>query len=503
MIPTILKKEYYWFLIAPIFTLAIYLIYGYQTGLDDSVEFLTFSKVINQPTLYSKDLFMQSMLGMQWNERTCFSYFFSLFPDFIWWGFIINTLLAYLLCVGVLLLSNYFLVNKFWTILSASTILFFLHNIDLGANTLYYNNIQGESFANTIIVWALLSICQRKILLTYILLVIATLFHPLIGLLLFLNTTAAFLGLIFIQKENVHLKSTIYSIFLYLIGCAWLLILIFKGHNNSAQVSELDFFNYTYNFTLGIHFNPIYFFRKGYLLHILLAIMAIIYFKKTNRYFLFFICSLLIGYFIYTIGFYFQNYLITSSWWFRTTMWLKLLGIISTFAILKDIVTEKWHSYLSILSIIGLLTMIYINWDKNHRLYPWVDTEFYNDELNMAINCKKLCDKNALFVQPIEFSALKFYGERSSFVEYPRIVRAKNEIKIWYDRLNIVYNLKGIQLHRNPVFAEQVNAIYDIQSDVNLRKYTNKGITHLILHSNHITKLPVIYKNNKYKLVKI
>lgn len=492
-----------WYWVALALTFILYLRFGYQVGLEDGSEFLPFVKKLKHPDLYPLDLFVQSMNGMVWNERTIFSFFFSIFDNLDLAGFIAHFCLSFLLSLGVLVLSDFVLKDVMWSSGTALIILIILHNIDLGGTTLHYNNIQGENFANTFGVWALVAIVYQKELFSLILLILATLFHPLIGLQLFLSFSSAYFMTLILSKEYSKLKYWGAGLIIYGVCVGWLIYKIFVGHKGAHNsISDIEFMNLTYYFSLSVHYTPHYFSKKGYLLHAFLLIVGIYYNKNNLLFFKYLLIVLFLGYLLYTIGYYNSNFLITSSWWFRTTMWLKLIGIISLVALLKDVVSDRFSNYFLALTIGLTLFLIVINYKSEYRIYPWTDARKVNQEIDIALECKKITRINSLFIHPFFFTALKYYGERSSYVEYHRIIRSRQEIQQWYNRLFTVYKLdRKTQLHKNPNFYAEMNANYNQISDLQLLELKKEGVTHVIFDNNHNTAFKVLYQNQKYKLV--
>ena len=185
-----------WFFCAVTIFLSVllYIKNGYQTGLGDGPEFLTFALKYQHPELYKNDLFMQSMLGMGWNERTFFGLFFSVFPNLEWAGFVAHVFITIGIVAGTLIVSNYILNNLLWATIATMTILLPLQNIDLGSTTLYFNNIQGESFANLFCIWAFVCWLYNKKSWSIVMIVAATFFHPLIGLQVFIMFLGAYVS---------------------------------------------------------------------------------------------------------------------------------------------------------------------------------------------------------------------------------------------------------------------------------------------------------------------
>ena len=483
--------------------------YGYQIGLGDSAEFLTFALQIKNPDLYKHDLFMQSMLSMGWNERTLFGYFFSFFSNYEWTAFIFYVLLAYLMALGIQIATHKFVQNFWWSQVATGLVLILFLPIDLGSNYMLYENLQGATFAKTIAVWAMVAWIYNYRAVGIGLLIPATFLHPLIGFQLFLAYSTAYILYAFRLRDKREIKLAFASTFLYLCMAGWFVGFIFIGQRGEGDsVSVGKFMDLTYRFTLYCHYVPHYFSKKGFLLHILLLAIAIPFFKSKNKPLYYFLLILTTGYFIYLFGYYIlDNYLIISSWWFRTTVWLKLLGVIAAVTLF-----EAWirRSYPFLVNIIpAVLITIVVSYSIANKadlyMFPWNNNTHLNDELDMAYECKKLTDTNAVFIQPFEFTALKYHGQRSSYVEPDRILRRRKDVTIWYNRLGTVYGLYDTkQFARNPGFKADMAASYKKNEEKDLIKYKAEGVNYMIVYADmNYTNAKLLYKNKTYQLLKL
>lgn len=493
-----------WFFCAVTIFLSVllYIKNGYQTGLGDGPEFLTFALKYQHPELYKNDLFMQSMLGMGWNERTFFGLFFSVFPNLEWAGFVAHVFITIGIVAGTLIVSNYILNNLLWATIATMTILLPLQNIDLGSTTLYFNNIQGESFANLFCIWAFVCWLYNKKSWSIVMIVAATFFHPLIGLQVFIMFLGAYVFTILLTKNTSDLKIVVYASVFYFVCVGWYILKILLGHQNeSTNVSEAEFIDLTFHFVSSCHFEPHSFSRKGYILTIFSMVTGLFWYRKNNLFFHSILLILLLGYVIYVMGYYSNIFFIITSQWFRTTMWAIFLGIIAFFALIKkNGVVSKAVLYSSF--ALSLLFAFLPN--KSPHYYPWINVSLKDDEIEMANACKRLTDTDAVFIQPYQFSALKYHGERASYVELFRVLRARKDIKVWYGRLFQVYHLdKETKTARNENLDKILSQNYDMLSDNDLQNLNRNGVGFAIFPVSHKSDFVTLYQNKTYKLLRI
>ncbi|TAH26078.1 MAG: hypothetical protein EAZ07_05155 [Cytophagales bacterium] len=481
------------------------MVYGYQLGLDDGPEFLTFAKVIQNPLLYKNDLFMKSMLSIPWNERTTFGIFFSLFQNIEWAGFIVHVLLTFFLVLGVLKLSQIILNDFFWATLVTIFYFFLTLKIEIGGTSLHLHNIQGESFANTFIVWALVALVKKKEMLAYAMIVLATYFHVLIGFQSFIFISGAYVLHMIFYKDYNNIKIIIYSLLAYTLICGWMIVLVFSGNNSGSIITNEQFMDMTYHFSLKCHFDPQSFSRKGLLLFLISLASGLYFYKKQQPLFYFILITLFIGYIVYLIGYYFNSYLITTSWWFRTNMWLMLLGQIAGVGLIKQY--DFFNKYKRILIAIILFLAIgkaLLSRNSVSYMYPWKQLSEDNDEIKTALACKRVSNIDDVFIHPLTFTALKYFGERASYVEYNRILRSRNDVKHWYNRLWEVYKLdNSIETARNSEFEKSINENYYNLDDSELNLLASKGVKYIISLAGHSSRFPTIYSNKTYKIIRI
>ncbi len=497
---------YWWCIASIIIVFLLYLQYGYQIGIEDGPEFLTFSKIAQNPSLYKNDLFMQSMLDMGWNERTLFGHFFALFPNLEWAGWIAHFLLTTMMVIGVQVCAYKLLQNFLWSTMATALSLLIVNNLEIGGNMLYFNDIQGESFANTIGIWVFAAWLYNKKPLGIILLIIATWFHPLIGFQLFLIFSGSYILFSLYQKKFENLKAMLLATLAYLTFAGWLIVYIFIGHKSGQEMASTEeFMELSYKFSLMCHFTPHVFSRKGYIFLSMCLIAGIYYFNKKNKEVLALLIVLLIGYIIYTIGYYANSYLITSTWWFRTNMWTKFIGTLALCALIQECSKGLSQQIIPFVIFTISIIMSFLFISQTKYLFPWNDLRKQSDEIDLSIAAKGLTKQDAVFIQPFFFTALKYFGERASYVEYHRIVRSRATIKIWYARLGELYQLdKSINVARNPDLFETMDKNYAGLNTVALEQLKQKGVQYMITFSYcNYPQYKTIYQNKSYKLLKL
>jgi hypothetical protein len=188
-------------------------------------------------------------------------------------------------------------------------------------------------------------------------------------------------------------------------------------------------------------------------------------------------------------------------------MWIKLLGTMAGVALLAAWTKENYHflyKWIPVLSIVAIL-FVCIKYKAESYMFPWENYTQLNDELDMSYQCKKLTDKDAVFIQPYEFTALKYHGQRSSYVEPDRILRKRKDIVLWYNRLGSVYGLYNTkQLARNPYFIVERASAYKKLRAADLAKFKSEGVNYIIVYADmNYKNALLLYKNKTYQLLKL
>lgn len=106
---------------------------------------------------------------------------------------------------------------------------------------------------------------------------------------------------------------------------------------------------------------------------------------------------------------------------------------------------------------------------------------------------------DALFIHPCHFTELKYFGQRSSFVEYKALTHTKSFLLEWSKRLKTIYNL---DYYYSPsgyytcAYADDEFRKWDEEG----LKFLNKeyGITHILTFADVQLQLPIVAQNKKY-----
>ncbi len=487
---------------------------GYEYGRNDSMQ-LSYSVFLHDNTLYPNDLYIQEISKTIPNERYFFSSLLSFFGNLKYITLIGHFIMSLLLFFAVDKITSLYIkkIEGFkWLVQIFLFII--LYDINMGGNELYYNNFFVSLISKTIGLWAVYYILKNKYLLAFVLISLSTFFHPIVGVQLFIIFSVIILVDILVKQNYKSVKQFVFPVLFYLLTAGvWLVWLKFNFADKQLNNNE-EFFNIFFKFRNSHHYMPSYFPLKSYLILIPLNIFGLIYFyKKEIKLFIFYITVIIIS-LIFTIGVeVFHSVEIASFQWFKSTIWLKLFSIIAVFAFVekyflfltKRIFVNIYKGLFFALSAICLSLILF-----NTEMLPFnvcfdFGKQLQNDKaVAISLDAKKLTNKDALFVQPLRFTELKFYAQRSSFVDYKTPVHRKAALNKWYNRVELLYNLDYKAYNKTYNIDSIANKYYISLNEEFFKDLAKKNqISHILTFKEHKLDFKIISENELYRIYEI
>ncbi|HHH52096.1 MAG TPA: hypothetical protein ENK91_00410 [Bacteroidetes bacterium] len=221
---------------------------------------------------------------------------------------------------------------------------------------------------------------------------------------------------------------------------------------------------------------------------------------------------IILGIIIYLIGIYgFKMTLILDSQWFKSTIWLELFSLI---AIMKYFENEfgfiKFKAFDKItlsgmlfLNLVAVILIIGGNEYFKEKPYEFVYGLNLTPEEDIGVKIKEFSNKNDIFVYPMEFTGFKFYSERNAYVDFKSVVHRRDVLGEWYDRIKEVY---GIDINTRRSGKDVFKAAKEKYKNIDnsqLLKLNEKGVDFIVQYNDVELNLPVVVKNEKYKVYKI
>ena len=474
---------------------------------NDVVDVMSYAKYLNDTGLFPRDFYIQNISGAIPNERLVFSSFLAIFGNqLVWLTLILHWLSSMILFSGIYAISSKFIEYDLLRWLLILTLFIPLYGIGPGDCELFYNMFISSLLAKSLGIWALYYYLERKFNISVLLLIPATFIHPTVGAQLFLCITLIIIIWSLIKKEWRSWP----SVLLYLLSAGvWLLLLYFRV-DEAGQYSNELFFE-IFEFRLAHHFFPGYFKSIDVIAGFVLLITGLYYFLKKGHVFsASFIIVLFSGMLIYTLSHYFlQLGIILSSQWFKTFIWVELLGLIALFAMINALFIKLRLPKLffrigtNILWTFSVVMLIMIHWPGNYFSNKQPDLfymQHFDPEVDIAQKAKQLTTQDDLFIVPMEFTAFKYHSERSLFIDYKSVVHRKEVLGEWYGRIKKIYriDIKNRQNGDNLYLKGRDNYLaIDAAYCLDLK---DLGIDYMVTYSDHKLPYSIIAENNRFRI---
>ncbi len=490
--------------------------FGYEFGTNDQVEILPYSVYLHDHSLYQEDFFIQSLDSVQPNERTVLAFLLSLFTSALQpLCFLLQFLCSFFLFLGMENISKRFINNSFLARLAVLLCFIPFYNWTLGDCELYYNQIQGSNIAKAIGIWVIVSFLDGKFMRSFVLLSIATFFQIIVGL-----DLAIILGLILLMRYFIHhdvsKREVLMPFSIFALTAGIYLLLIFFNRPSGGSLSGGEYFDLMFRFRHPHHFIFSSFPMIKRIFFVMLMFAATYYFSKKNRTVFYFITIGSVIMLLYIIAVdYLHITFIANFQWFKNTIWMKFFGILAVVALIEDkmklnekflLLKKKQAIVFFGFSILLFSALVF----RFNYLLPFETKYHFGNQIHddplisICDEIRNSTSKNAVFIQPFEITELKYYSQRSSFVDFKANVRDPLNAGEWYSRIQLVY---GISIQdKLDSFALQDNAddFFIHQSLIHYETLKNYGVTHVLTYASHIIPgKDVILKNAFYKVYEL
>ncbi len=500
-----------------LYSLALYIVvlafHGYTFGENDQIEQLSYSNYLIDNSLYISDLYIQSMAKNVPNERYSVALLLSFFgkKNLEWAVFLLHFGFSLALFLGLFNIAKRYIKQEGWIWIALLVLFLPMYKFNLGGNDLYYNELLSSNMSKAVGVWAVLFFLREKYNFFAGLAIVATLLHPLAGLQVFCLCFGAYvINLVFFEKKwnfEIH-KSFVINCLLYiLLAGSWLFLLL--KNFSAANISAAEFFEFI-QFRAAHHFIPSAFGQKNYIvMSVLLAFGLYFFYKKEKKVFGIFLTSIIVAilYSIWTEGF--KSPLFFPTQWFKTTIWLKAFAILAIFSWISERTFFQFIIFFNFINIGKTLLLslsLYCFFQlKNpsgrfaNKTYSLPNKNYQSrNDISITLKIKYLIPKNAVFVQAASLTSLKFFSEKSSFVDVKANVQTKDGFKNWYERVQKVYqlNLANRDFSKS-LFVQADEKFYQLRENdfLSLKK---EGVTHILTKKTHQLNFSKIVENEEY-----
>lgn len=488
--------------------------WGYEFGRNDQMQVLSYAKYICDHSLYPQDQYIQGVAAKVPNERFVFSWLLSLFSgnlEIV--SLLLHIIFALVLLRGLYGIAEIFIRSEALRWLALLVLLVPLYGINLGGNELYYSAFFVSNVVKAAGVWGVYLLLRDRFVAAFIIFSVATFFQPIVGIQLYITCSGILFLCLFFKRCKISWKPFLLGNLLYLVTAGVWMYLLKTNFEGDKSIDDSFFFNVLFVFRSPHHYWPASFPLKNYLILVPLFIFATLYFYRRDfKLFLFFIISI-IACMVYTLAVQvFHSNNAGALQWFKITIWLKAFGVIALIAALDNFggflnrVFWKRLCRIGFFSVAALClaAMLIIPEKIPFNVYRDYGAQYKNDPaIDIAVKAKELTPKDAWFIHPLRFTELKYYGERSSYVDYKILVHTKVEMMKWHDRIRELYGI-GYGVSKPD---EDIDAIagqyYNTLSEEKIKEFAKKGIGYMITARSRQLTFPVIAENEKYRVYKL
>lgn len=489
--------------------------FGYRFGTGDQVELLPYTLYLSSPSLYPHDFFIQGLHATVPNERTVMASLLLPFVNHLEVViFLLHLLTTVVLVLGMERLTRRFIKNRYAGWLVVLVTLLPLNDYTLGNVDLYSDCFQASYLSVAMVVWGLVHYLNRKFIQASVLLSIATFIQLLDGLDVMMVLTATLFWAC-LAKE-VKWKYFVLFAGIYAATAGVYLVSIFIGKSTLVDTTcEPRIFDILFLFRHPHHFIFASFSKVKIFAFLFFTSLAILFFALRNRQLFRFTLIGLAGVLVYAFcvdGL--HNIFIGNFQFYKLTQWFKFFGVIA----LAGFIIEVWEKYSHLLhrtryELIILPAGILAAWvlilHYNASLPYQVSFQLFglkqhDDMIDICKHVEAQTPADAVFIQPFENTELKYYGQRSSYVEFKANVRNKAFVCQWADRIKQVYGVAPGQGLNGFALQQVADDYYYTLTAQQLTALKASGVTHLLTRKDKQPALGTfVAGNNSYEVYKL
>lgn len=475
---------------------------GYTYGSGDQSQILPVLKARDHPELYPKDQYVQAYLHAGVNERTVFQFFWRwLGYDSPWITFFFHAIASLALIMALLQISGLFLRRVFWQTLVVGLILTLARHVSTGGNELYYGSFIPSLPAKALAAWALYAWLRGSYSRWATLLAISGFIQPLVGFQVFLLTCAAE-WIHTIRRRSWREFPWQAVLFYGILTAPWLVLLALGNGANGHPEEFLEIMA----FRLPHHFFPGTWPITAFLVTGVLVIWAIGSFPDKLRYFIWLAVA---GCIVYALWLWLApRPMVLYTQWFKATIWLEAFGILAM-ARTAERLTLPWRWLRPAGWLVALLLLAGVGFyrlsgwlgDPPEYHFPW--SRKSSAEIRISKRAAELTPPDAVFVVPYRFTAFRWYGERSLYVDYKAMLHQYDFLAEWYERIQAIYQFNHEDQAAGFRFENFANAVFDHPAYESITLWRRLGITHFISQAPEIEDLEPIASEPPYYLYAI
>lgn len=463
--------------------------FGYRYGTGDQVELLSYSLFLHNPFLYHSDFFIQGLHASVPNERTFAAYLLLPFVNNLELScFVLQFFSTVMLLLGLHKLARCFTSNKYTAALAVLVTLIPLNNFSLGNVELYSECFQASGLSVAIVAWALYFFLNKKYLFVSAAMACATFVQLLDGLDVMMVLWVILLIEVFYNRATWQTLAKFTAIYSFSVGIY--LLLVFLQKNADAGITNEQLFQILFEFRHPHHYIFATFPKFRTAVFFLLVLLSLPYFQLKSRVVFQFICIGIVGVVFYALAVdVFHTVFIANFQFYQITQWLKFFGAVAvlgfvgigikyTIPVIKQRVLRR---SLVLLSVACWLVIIFFNRSLPYQVpYQLFSLKNTDDMIAICRQIKQATPQNAVFIQPFENTELKFYSQRSSFVDFKANVRNKLFVTKWAERLKLVYGITPDMPAKGFALQQTADSVFYSLNKSQISELKQKGVTHVL-----------------------
>ncbi|MCS6819300.1 MAG: DUF6798 domain-containing protein [Chitinophagales bacterium] len=504
------SKRYTLLIFSVILFLILTLQHGYEFGYNDQVELLPYAFFLKHREYYKSDFFIQSLHATLPNERIIMALLLQPFIDQIdSWNIVFHFITSLVLIIGLAATAHVLIGNLGWAIIAVSVSLIRYYDYGIGNNEVWTPSFQASNLACALLSWVFYYILKHKINKAFMLLIAASLVHPLEGLHVFIGSAFFILGHTVKDFSEINIKKVLWPLIYTATAGVYMTAIYLAKQKNNHVISSEELFDILFNFRHAHHFIFSSFIPQKIVFTFLCVPLAVVAFYRRHRFIGRWVetsFGILIAY-IFFVEF-FNSPTVASFQAYKSAQWIKFFGIVAVTKFLKEIISlltnKSFEKTIQIVLCVYLLHFATKEFWAGKKTFD--DILYKNNKamINICEQIKRYTPLDAVFIQPFETTELKWYARRSSYVEFKANPRHKGFVAEWYNRIREVYGIhtgcriKGFELR------DKANTYFLELTTTQLQKLKTKGVTHLLTFRNFKAKgLKLIIANEKYAVYQL
>lgn len=130
--------------------------------------------------------------------------------------------------------------------------------------------------------------------------------------------------------------------------------------------------------------------------------------------------------------------------------------------------------------------------------FPWLKPR--SDEIQIALEAKELTRSDATFIVPWDFSAFRYYAERSLYVDYKSVAHHGSYYQTWWPRIQTLYGLNPIQPGDLEKHRQMGSRYYHSLGKNEIKKLP---VDYMVTDTSQMLTLPRIASAGRYVIYQI